>query len=435
MKILRELFASTILLLIFTSVAIPQNNQRENFQLEYWDSYVGSYQIEPGRFIVIGLAWNKKLSYLDTETGVFGTLEESRKDEFTDKQALTIRFDRGEDGDIDRLRWKNVSGSEVTGKALNLRFEQIKIPNGNITLAGTLILPETEQPYPVIIYNGGASWIVREQLLEDALINVSYGIAAVVFDKRGFGDSSGEQTVPFSESADDIVAIGRYLKYDRTDINPKQIGISTYSQSGWYGTLAASRTDNISFLILNVPSATFVYRQEFQRVEHELRADGFSGEEILTAMRFMHLMSGFSRTGGGWNEYSAMREKVKEKEWFKYVFAPKTRDPRNWQWGRMNWEYNPLRALARITAPTLVILGEHDKKVLPEVNRSIFEMAFTEAGNRDYTIKIIPDMNHSLVVSKRGGRKEETPNRLAPGLISTRVTWLQTHLDLNRNRP
>ena len=71
---------------------------------------------------------------------------------------------------------------------------------------------------------------------------------------------------------------------------------------------------------------------------------------------------------------------------------------------------------------------------IPEVNRSILEMAFAQAGNRDYTIKIIPNMNHSLVVSKRGGRKEVTSNRLAPGLIFTRTQWLQSHLGMNKGR-
>jgi hypothetical protein len=237
MKTLRCLIASPLLLVILSSVTNAQSNQRENFELKYWDSYVGSYQTPSNQFIVIGLVWNKRLSYLNTETGVFGTLEESGKDFFFGKDDLTIRFTRREDGDVNGLRWKSMNGNEVTGNVVNLRFEHIKIPNGNITLGGTLILPATEKPHPAIILNGRASWIVREQVLEDALINASHGIAALIYDKRGFGNSSGEQTVPFSESANDIVAIAKYLQFNRTDLNPRQIGISTYSQSGWCGTL------------------------------------------------------------------------------------------------------------------------------------------------------------------------------------------------------
>ena len=111
-----------------------------------------------------------------------------------------------------------------------------------------------------------------------------------------------------------------------------------------------------------------VYRQEFQRVEHELRADGFSEEQINETLSFMNLMSRFSRTGGGWEEYIAERGVASKQPWFRYVFAPRTVDPENWRWGRMNWEYNPLPSLMKIRAPSLVLLGEYDKKVLPEVN-------------------------------------------------------------------
>lgn len=235
MRIRRFLLALSLLILVFTSATNAQNNQRDNFQIKYWDTYVGSYQTSSGKFIVIGLAWNKKLSYLDLETGFFGTLEESGEDAFSGKDGLAIRFTRGEAGDIKGLRWKNTNGAEVTGNRLALRFEDLIIPNDNTTLGGTLILPATEKPHPAIILNGGASWIVREQVLEDALIYASHGIAALIYDKRGFGNSSGEKTVPFSESADDIVATAKHLKYNRTDLNPKQIGISTYSQSGCMG--------------------------------------------------------------------------------------------------------------------------------------------------------------------------------------------------------
>lgn len=52
------------------------------------------------------------------------------------------------------------------------------------------------------------------------------------------------------------------------------------------------------------------------------------------------------------------------------------------------------------------------------------------AGNRDYEIVIMPGMNHSLVVSQRGGRTEETPNQMHPDLLRYRIEWLRTHLSL-----
>ena len=422
-----------VLCLIFVALSVPspvvaQSDHRDHFEMHHWDDYVGSYEIGSGRYLAIGLNWGGGLTYLDTGTGRFGTLTDSTDGRYADNSGSSIRFVQGPSGMITEVRWHEDGYPEQVANALGLKRENLTIPNGDGVLAGTLILPPGIGPHPAIIHSGGASWIVREQVMNEALVYASHGIAAFIYDKRGWGESTGDKTVPFETSAGDIVAISDYLRQNRTDLNPKQIGISTYSQSGWYGTLAASTSDDIAFLILNVPSATTVYRQEFQRVEHELRADGFSPEQIGEALSLMNLMSQFSRTGEGWDEYIALREVASEQPWFRYLFAPKTADPENWRWGRMNWEYNPLPALTKIAAPVLVLLGEHDKKVLPEVNRSIFEMALDAAGNRDFEIMIIPGMNHALVVSQRGGRTEETPNQMVPEVIQLRIQWLKSRL-------
>ena len=410
--------------------SLARGNERNNYELAHWDDYVGSYQIEGDHQLIIGLNWGGGLTYLDTRDGLFGRLAQVSKDHYADEGRMRIVFLRDHDSLITGMKCRTDNGSEWRATALALSYVPLSIPSDSSTLAGTLILPANENPHPAIILNGGASWIVREQVLEDALMYASQGIAAFVYDKRGWGESSGEKSVPFATSARDILAIANYLRYNRMDLNPKRIGISTYSQSGWYGTLAASMSDAIGFLILNVPSATFVYRQEFQRVENELRADDFTSQQIHDALAFMGLMSRFSGTGEGWDQYAAAREQASQQSWFHYLFAPKTPDPGNWRWGRMNWEYNPLPALMKITAPTLVLLGEQDKKVLPEVNRSVFEMAFEAAGNHDAVIVIVPNMNHDLVVSHHGGRKEATPNQMVSDYLTLRLGWLRSHLSL-----
>ena len=95
----------------------------------------------------------------------------------------------------------------------------------------------------------------------------------------------------------------------------------------------------------------------------------------------------------------------------------------------MNWLYNPLPALIKITIPTLVILGQKDHKVLADVNRSIFEDAFELAGNRNYEIHIIPNMNHSLELAYKGGRIETSRNLYAPSVLKIKKEWLEKVLN------
>ena len=421
-----------IALLLITILSLPilcfsQSDTRKNFQQAFWNNYVGVYSTNNNSAITISLTWGNKLVYTNLENRQFLPLSKKEDDLFASGDSLQVRFTRNKPNEVTSLTVEALDG-KLEAQKVDIEFEELSIPSGNATISGTLIKPAGEEPFPAVIMNGGASWIVRDTNLDLALYHVSQGRAAFVYDKRGYGESTGSKTVPFQTTANDIKSIAEQLQY-RVDINPQKIGISTYSQSGWYGTLASAQSDVISFQILNVASATTVERQERQRIKNELQADAFSNTEIQNALGLFDLMSTFSKTGTNWDEYITMRNAHQEKEWFNYLFAPKDNSKETWSWGRMNWLYNPLPALSRTTIPTLVLLGEKDQKVLAEVNKSIFEIAFRMAGNRNYKIKVIPDMNHGLETAYKGGRKEQKTYQYANGIFQIKEKWLQSILN------
>ena len=104
MKLLQVIL---IPLLLFLSINITQaqSKHRENFRLAYWTEYVGSYRIEPNRYIVIGLPWGGDLSYLDTGTGSFGRLKYSSQDMFVGEDGLQVTFIRTTQGRAASLKW------------------------------------------------------------------------------------------------------------------------------------------------------------------------------------------------------------------------------------------------------------------------------------------------------------------------------------------
>lgn len=419
------LFRKFLYLIIFIIQfnSFSQNNLRDNFKQSFWKDYAGVYSAENNSTVLISLDWGDKIIYSNLETNQHYTLPEQKKDLFSLGDSVSIIFNRNKFGIVTSLIF-NLNKETLDATKRQIKFEEIKILSGEDTISGTLIEPAKSGPFPVLIINGGASWIIRDTNLDEAFFYVSQSIAAFVYDKRGWGESTGNQTVPFQKTANDIKNIANFLKL-RMDINPQKIGISTYSQSGWYGTLASSQSDVISFQILNVPSATTVHRQERQRVENELRVDEFNKIEVQEALKLFDLMSVFSTTGKNWDDYIKFREEKKNEKWFRYLFAPKDNLQETWEWGRLNWMYNPLAALIKTTIPTLVLLGEKDQKVLAEVNRSIFEESFELAGNRDHEIHIIPKMNHDLQLAYKGGRKEINRNLFAPLIFKIKREWLQ----------
>jgi pimeloyl-ACP methyl ester carboxylesterase len=399
-----------------------QSEHRKNFNQKYWDNYVGLYSNDQ-LIYSISLTWGNKLVLTNLTDGTIKLFKEKTNHIFSSSDSSKLIFNPLKNFSTELIH----NDSSLTLTKRKIKMEALSIPVNDGQIAGTLILPDYKAPFPLIIVNGGASWIIRDTNLDEALFYTSRGIASFVYDKRGWGESTGNKTVSFSTSADDINRIADYLKF-RMDINPSKIGISTYSQSGWYGTLASATSDIISYQILNVPSATFIYRQEEQRIKTELTVDGFDKLEIDSALHLFNCMSEFSTTGLGWDEYIEFRNKSRFEEWFKYLFAPDNKKRETWEWGRINWKYNPLPALLKNNIPTLVVLGENDKKVLPEVNRSIFELIFETSGNRDYEIVIIKNMNHSLMLSEKGGRKENLSLQQPPELFESRSKWIQKYV-------
>src|SRR5258708_1773862 len=125
--------------------------------------------------------------------------------------------------------------------------ETVHFDSDGISLAGTLVLPEGSQAHPAAVLFHGSGPQKRD--LFTARWFASEGIAALAYDKRGVGESSGDfRKVPFMELCDDGLGAIKYLK-SRKEIDAKRIGVWGLSQGGWLGPLAASRSAGVAFVI------------------------------------------------------------------------------------------------------------------------------------------------------------------------------------------
>jgi pimeloyl-ACP methyl ester carboxylesterase len=76
------------------------------------------------------------------------------------------------------------------------------------------------------------------------------GIAVFRFDKRGVGKSTGDfANAKESDFVQDGYAVLKYLQ-NHYKINPKQIGVIGHSEGGLIASELASKTDEVSFLVL-----------------------------------------------------------------------------------------------------------------------------------------------------------------------------------------
>jgi dienelactone hydrolase len=400
--------------------------------------YYGAYRVTPDRVISVFRGWSygRTLNYVDYKTGEVGLLWPSSDGEFfagnglgvSFPVTLHVSFNRDSAGNVTSLVWQKKGEAKLAAQKIKFREERITFKNGDVTLVGTLILPAREGRYPVVIVTPGDYGTNKDQLRMWAYNYTSKDIAALVFDARGGGESTGQVNASsFSDLANDVLAAVQVLKA-RADLNPKQIGLFGFSNSCFFTSLAASRSQDVAFLILQSLVGVTGEEQETFRAETQLRVDGFADSDIKKAVEFMRLKFEVGRTGKDWPELQSIIGKASGEAWLGYT-APPNNLERLQQTYRAIMTYDPVPAFEKLHIPILAMWGGKDTFVPVARTVAAFKGAMVKAGNKNYVIKIYPNGSHSLLETQTGspstgGKETNWP----PGRWELETDWLHKHV-------
>ncbi|MGD2116288.1 MAG: alpha/beta fold hydrolase [Acidobacteriota bacterium] len=315
-----------------------------------------------------------------------------------------------------------------------LRREPIRFRNGPATLVGELVLPPGDGPHPaVVLLHGSApqgldTWAYRSW----AELFARRGIAALRYDKRGVGGSTGPwMDVSFPDledlAADAVAAID--LLAARPEIDPERIGLSGGSQAAWVAFLAVGRSPAISFLILRSAPAGTPGEQELLSVRERVgRAFGREAAERAVAhTRLLLAVAGSDPTGSpgaetaGWKALLDSTAASAAEPWAELVQRPE--DPDDLFWWRRNQAVDPLGSLSPardLRLPVLLLYGEDDPVVPPGRHAPVLAERLPDA-----TVRIFPRADHRLETPGGTGPdgRWHFP-RLAPGVLGTIDAWL-----------
>lgn len=401
--------------------------------------YEGTYEIERGHFGFIRSAVEMgigALQFIDFKNGRVSVLFPTSTTSFFTGPAVlvpfpveaTVKFTLDPQGQGTGFAW---AGSEKwNARRVKLRQEEISFTNGAVTISGTLISPDTPQPHPVVICAaGGTAAGTREMFRHMAEFFAMNGVASLIYDKRGLGSSTGDWLrASFDDLAADALAGVRLLKA-RPGIDASHIGLFGASQSGWIVAQAASQSKDVAFIISQSGPGVSPEEQELYRSEAWLRADGFSEEEIRDAMKFIRQRYQAALTGEGWDALVETERDAKNKSWFAYTGGSVGKEHPFWHFWSLIRGYDPVPVLEKVTCPVLAVFGAKDTFLPAEKSARIWQMALEKAGNKEVTIRVFPDGDHSLIESKTGGLKETArARRFVPGFFETLRDWTLKHV-------
>lgn len=271
--------------------------------------------------------------------------------------------------------------------------KSVTFANGEVHLSGSLLLPGGKGPFPAVVLIHGAGPEPRSASRFMAEVFVQHGVAALIYDKRGVGESTGDwHTSSFEDLAADAVAGVNYL-LTQPDISRSRIGLMGSSQGGWIAPMAALLSPKVSFVIVKSAAGVTPEQQELERTELLMRQRGFSAAETQEALGLYNQMIDYAFTGNGWEQLSAALEKASHEKWGGYGIFPK--DSWWFKFIKLNFRHDPIPVLQELHCPALVIFGGKDPTLPVDVSIQNANKALADAPSGSLVV-VFPKAGHDL---------------------------------------
>lgn len=314
-----------------------------------------------------------------------------------------------------------------------------------VKLAGTLTMPDSGGPFPaIILITGSGPQNRNEELLghKPFLVIADYltrrGIAVLRVDDRGVGGSTGSTTnSTTADFATDVLAGIEFLK-SRSYINPNKIGLIGHSEGGIIAPMVASQSKDVAFIIMlagtGLPGEDIILTQKRLIEEADSVAPGkVKGDLGRDEKIYTIIKSGKDSAGIAENLRSYLKSTLPE--WGADV-QKGGGDPEKMidsqvrsldsPWFRYFLTYDPRPALEKVKCPVLAMDGALDLQVSAKENLNEIETALKKGGNKDYTIKLMPGLNHLFQDAKTGSPNEyaQIEETFAPEALKVMGDWI-----------
>jgi len=299
----------------------------------------------------------------------------------------------------------------------------------SMPLGGKLILPAGKGPFPAAIFVTGSDPDTREAWQLEARALAAAGVASLLYDKRGVGESAGanHDLASWDDLAGDVAGAVAYLRSRPDLIYAKRIGLIGQSQGTWIIAKVAAQDPRIAFLVSISGSGISAAEQETYRTGALMKADSFPDAEVARARAFQRQKFQVAKTGLGWDALDSTMKKLRadSTRWFPgYGTGAATRSLASLRmYGVLQFNYDPTRDLRMIKAPVLVIMGERDLVFPPQIVIDRMRASLPAAGNPNFSSRILPGVGHGMgTIQTIGGRPFR--RAVSPLFLKTLVSWV-----------
>src|SRR5438067_1851703 len=339
--------------------------------------------------------------------------------------ALTLRGDRTTTDFSGRLRGDSLfgvfhetgagDGTFAFARAARDRYEvverEITFNSGSITLAGSILLPPRGDGLVGVVFLHGSGPEGRWASRFLATTLTQHGIAALIYDKRGVGRSTGDWRKATVEDlvGDAVAAVARLRQEPR--VNRGRVGIHGHSQGGTLAPLVAARSSGmVRFIIASSAAGTPPDSTELFSILNSVSPAAHSAADSAQARDYVSELVAVAYHGLSSQRLDSMAVLFRSKPWF---VPPPPRDNYYWSFSRDFSRYDALAAWRTVRVPVLLIYGAVDQRLPAAESAHRIADALRSRSNNDVTVRIFAGADHTLrLQSGPGGWPTSAPDYL-----------------------
>jgi pimeloyl-ACP methyl ester carboxylesterase len=323
---------------------------------------------------------------------------------------------------------------------------------GHAKLAGTLTIPRGDGRFPAVLLITGSGPQDRDEQIfghRPFLVLADYlsrrGIAVLRVDDRGVGKSTGDVQKATSEDfAGDVEAGVAFLR-SRPEVDPAKIGLIGHSEGGLIAPMVANRTHDVAFIVMLAgPGVTGT---EILRSQLEFLLKQVGASDSMVARTVVYQNKLYAAVNAE-HDAAALDKKMKAlKAEYLATLTPAERkladsgeDSSDQSakalgspWFRFFLAYDPRPALTRVQCPVLALIGEKDMQVPAKANIPELEKALKSGGNKDFTVRELPHLNHLFQTCENGSVTEyaKIEETFSPSALVLIGKWIAEHTSTN----
>ena len=313
----------------------------------------------------------------------------------------TVRFNGLRDGDS--IRGTTIENDIAGTFQLHRVSTSIEKPytvtevhfiSGGITLAGSILSPKSQGKHRGVVFLHGSGPEGRWASRFTADYLARHGIVALIYDKRGVGDSTGDWR---TSTLEDLAADGRaavHLLSQRSDVRRDGIGLFGHSQGGFIAPYVALNNPEVHWIINADGNVGPQYKQDLFRVETTLKSS-YSGVDLRDAVALYREFVDVARNSLPHDQLNSDKDRFGKAPWFGDLGLP---DDQSWIWAwyaRVGNDDNST-AWRTIKAPVMLLYGGNDMVVPPQESIDAISRLLRAGHNPRVTVQVLAGADHSL---------------------------------------